>query len=164
MPDADRHNTLWLWLGATAVAVSLAFLAVDGGFAASATKRYHFFTHWEFIVFAACLVLALVCFIAALRDLRVPLASHRAPAVEGPGSRTFHGGRIGGDSDLEIRSSADVLTHDTEIGDRARIRAEHHPGRSTWAAGKAPGADLDSGHGQAQESTEEPGSRPDGSD
>lgn len=64
---------------------------------------------------------------------------HRAPRSDNDlyRSTTFEGGSITGQSRLEIDSSADRLTHGTDISGNTRFRARHSPAsrslrRSRW--------------------------------
>ena len=73
------------------------------------------------------------------------------PAVD-TSTSTFRGGALGGNAQLSVRSTADYLTHGTDIADDVRLDAEHHPGLS--------GRDVDSADGQV--APESPGTTPEG--
>jgi len=51
----------------------------------------------------------------------------RRPADLPVETSTFRGGELGGDSKLQVRSTADHLTDGTTIGDRVELDAHHNP-------------------------------------
>jgi hypothetical protein len=121
-----------------AVAGAFCLFCLGGGANASSSStpghRHEMLTY--FLWYGAAAALAVVVIVTS-RIMR------RRNGVEPPASAptaTFRGGALSGDAELEVRSSADHLTHGTSIGDRVRLRAEHHPGR-----------DLDSDDESAQE-------------
>lgn len=72
-------------------------------------------------------MIGLVLFTPLRGWLGIPTFGASAPPTPSKPTTTFHGGTLGGSADLDVRSSADHLTYDTDIGDRVRLRAEHHP-------------------------------------
>lgn len=79
-----RDRDLWLWAGASLTAFSLTLLAVAGGLLA-ARDNYPFWGSSPMIAAYASGALALVCFVAAVRDLPFPFGRvEEAPVAQEP--------------------------------------------------------------------------------
>lgn len=127
--------------GGAAVAWGICLAA---GIADSSTGHHADLTYalWYGATGGLSLILLLTTAVIVGDRRRSTRADARARNEEVPGSATFRGGSIGGDSMISVRSTADVLAHDMSITDRARMHVEHHPpGRVRPVAG------LDSANG-----------------
>lgn len=134
----DLYPTLRRWLGVATI-VAAAELCV-----ALIISRY-----WFFVV---ALPVGAVVMAGYAAHLRRRTASERPrDGVESrPTSTTFRGGTIGGATDFDVRSSADVLADSTNFEGQAHFRAEHRPGQTEWPTRERQHPEVNSPHGASQ--------------
>jgi hypothetical protein len=80
-PNRQQHETYWLWLGAAALTIA----TIAAGTAAIVVTQPKHFDFWgspEMIVAYVAVLTAIVCFVSAIRGVRMPFVRDELPPLD----------------------------------------------------------------------------------